>query len=158
MSGRAAAFARAFDKDVAQLRTELDAYPDDTSVWRIEPGIGNSAGTLALHIAGNLQHFVGAGLGGTGYVRDRDAEFSDRDLPRLAFLQRIDDAREVVARTLAELEDAALDRPFPGAAPKPLGDAPTTAAVLTYMYGHFTYHLGQVNYHRRLLTGEGATG
>ncbi len=146
-------FAALFDRELAALRTELEGYPDDASVWRVGPEIGNSAGTLTLHLTGNLQHFVGASLGGTGYVRDREAEFADRDLPRAALLQRIDETRAVVERTMGALDGAVLERPFPGKGPPPLGDEPTTRTVLTYMYGHFTYHRGQVNYHRRLLAG-----
>ena len=151
MSSRANALALLFDRDLATLRTELEGYADEAGVWTLRPGISNSAGTLVLHLTGNLKHFVGASLGGTGYVRDRDAEFGDRDMPRQALLERIDETREVVGRTLGSLEDAALDRPFPGKGPPALGDAPTSGALLTYMYGHFAYHLGQVNYHRRLL-------
>jgi hypothetical protein len=151
MRDRVSALALLFEKDLAALRTELEGYPDDASLWKVEPGISNSAGTLVLHLTGNLKHFVGASLGSTGYVRDRDAEFADRAVPKRALLQRIDETREVVAETLAGLQDEALDRPFPAKGPQALGDAPTSGAILTYMYGHFAYHLGQVNYHRRLL-------
>jgi hypothetical protein len=151
MGDRVSALALLFEKDLAALRSELEGYPDDASIWKVEPGISNSAGTLVLHLTGNLKHFVGAGLGKSGYVRDRDAEFADRGVPQRALLQRIDETRGVVAKTLAGLEDEALDRPYPGKGPPTLGDAPTSGAILTYMYGHFAYHLGQVNYHRRLL-------
>ena len=144
-----------FEKELVQLREELQGYPDDQSVWRVAQGISNSAGALALHVTGNLEHFVGASLGGTGYVRDRDTEFSDRDLPREALLRRVDETLNVVKKAFYSLDDALLERPFPAKAPATLGEAPTTGAVLTYIYGHFTYHLGQVNYHRRLLTGAG---
>jgi hypothetical protein len=155
MSSRVGALALLYDKDLATLRTELEGYPDDASVWAMRPGINNSAGTLVLHLTGNLKHFVGASLGKTGYVRDRDGEFGDRDIPRQALLQRIDETRDVVAKTLGALDDAALDQPFPAKGPQALGDAPTSGAILTYMYGHFAYHLGQVNYHRRLLSDAG---
>lgn len=153
MSGRAAALAALFDTDLDQLRTELEAYPDDSSVWRTAPGISNPAGTLALHLAGNLQHFVGAVLGGTGYVRDRDAEFAKRDVPRAELLAHVAEAKTAVARTLGALGDGALERPYGAKVPPTLGESPTVEAVLVYMYGHFAYHLGQVNYHRRLLAG-----
>ena len=155
MSTRASALALLFDKDLATLRTELESYPDDASVWKVEPGISNSAGTLVLHLTGNLKHFVGATLGKSGYVRDRDAEFADRDLPREALLQRIDETREVVAKTFGALAESVLDQPFPGKGPPALGDAPTAGSLLIYMYGHFAYHLGQVNYHRRLVADGG---
>jgi hypothetical protein len=153
MSTRARVLALLFETDLTRLKTELEGYPDDASVWTVQHGINNSAGTLVLHLTGNLKHFVGASLGKTGYVRDRDAEFADRDLPKQALLQRVDETREVVAKALGRLDDQLLDQPFPGKGPSVLGDAPTSGALLTYMYGHFSYHLGQVNYHRRLLAG-----
>lgn len=156
MSGGGAAplareLARLFDRDLAQLREEIGSYPDEPSVWALRDGILNSGGTLALHLCGNLQHFVGALLGRTGYVRDREAEFSDRDVPRAAILARIDEARAAVSETLAGLDGEALEGRFPGAAPGSLGDAPTTRLMLVHLSGHLAYHLGQVNYHRRLL-------
>jgi len=66
--------SRVLVRDLRTLAAELDAYPDDASVWACPPGIPNAAGTLVLHVAGNLRHFVGARMGGTGYVRDRAAE------------------------------------------------------------------------------------
>ncbi|MDE2773096.1 MAG: DUF1572 family protein [Gemmatimonadota bacterium] len=158
MSARTAALGALFGKALGQLRTELQGYPDDQSVWRLAPGIRNSAGTLALHVTGNFQHFIGAGLGGTGYVRDRDAEFSDRDLPREALLRRVDETLAVVGKALGGLDDALLEQPFPAQVPPALAEAATTQTVLTYIYGHFNYHLGQVNYHRRVLTGVGGEG
>ncbi|HEX2719050.1 MAG TPA: hypothetical protein VHM67_15380, partial [Gemmatimonadaceae bacterium] len=79
-------------RELLALRRGIEAYPDDASVWRPMPGIANVGGTLALHIAGNLQHFIGAVLGGTGYVRDRDAEFARRDVSRDEILREIDAA------------------------------------------------------------------
>jgi len=158
MSYGMSGLAGLFDKELAALRNEVEGYPDDASVWRVPPGIANAGGTLVLHLTGNLQHFVGASLGGSGYVRDKAAEFSDRGVPRTGLLARIDQTREIVARTLEGVDDHVLGRPFPGKTPDVLGEAPTTGMVLTYMYGHFTYHRGQVNYHRRFLTGRPADG
>lgn len=59
---------------------EVEAFPDDERLWQTLPGITNACGNLARHVAGNLQHFVGARLGGTGYVRHREAEFSQRSV------------------------------------------------------------------------------
>jgi hypothetical protein len=146
-------FALLYEKDLAALRKELEGYPDDASVWKTQPGINNSAGTLVLHLTGNLKHFVGASLGKSGYVRDREAEFADRDVPKKALLQRIDETRDVVGKALGGLDDKALDLPFPGTVPPALGAVPSSGELLTYMYGHLAYHLGQVNYHRRLIAG-----
>jgi len=152
MSTTAAAdFARILDRDLAALAGQLDRYPDDASVWRLGGEIKNSAGTLAIHLVGNLEHFVGAVLGGTGYVRDREAEFGDRDLPRSEILERIAHCRKVVAATLAELDDDAVLAPYPGKMPPIYDEGTTTHLFLLHLCAHLMWHLGQVDYHRRLL-------
>lgn len=141
-------------RDLRGLKREIDAYPDDASVWRAIPGMPNTGGTLALHLAGNLQHFVGAILGRDGYVRQRDAEFARRDVPRTELQAGIDAAIASVERTLATLTDAALREPYP----EPIAKRTvSTGAFLLHLASHLTYHLGQVDYHRRAVTGD-ATG
>jgi uncharacterized damage-inducible protein DinB len=118
-------------------------------VWREAPGIGNPGGTLVLHLVGNLRHFVGATLGGTGYVRDRDAEFSTRGTPRAELLRLVDATLHDVGSTLQKLDDGILSRPYPVPA---LGREDSTGFFLVHLTQHLTYHLGQVNYHRRILS------
>ncbi len=143
--------AAVLSRDLRALRREIEAYRDERDLWRVEPGIGNSAGTLALHLAGNIQFFAGTVLGATGYVRDRAAEFAQRDVPRMELLREIDAALAAVERGVARLPDAALSQPYPQ---PPGGFAVTTGDFLLHLVSHLTYHLGQVDYHRRLLTGE----
>ncbi len=132
------------------VKGEIAAYPDDASVWATPPGIVNSAGTLALHLAGNLSHFIGAQLGKTGYVRDREAEFAARDIPRLEILARLDAAIAAVDASLAPLTDADLHEAFP----LRLGDTTVHSGdFLIHLVAHFGYHLGQIDYHRRLTCG-----
>ena len=136
-------------RELATLRMEIEAYPAEADIWRVEPGISNSGGTLALHLAGNLQHFVGTVLGKTGYVRDRDAEFASRDIPRAELVEQIEQARAVVSRTLRSLGEAELDQPYP----EPVAKVRVrTGDFLVHLAAHLAYHLGQVNYHRRILT------
>src|SRR5712692_7447930 len=137
-------------RDLGALRREIEAYADERDIWRVAPGISNCAGTLALHLAGNIQFFVGAVLGGTGYVRDRDAEFARRDVPRAELMRQIDATLAAVARAMARLSDQELAKPYPQAVG---GVTLTTGDFLLHLAAHFTYHLGQVDYHRRLLTG-----
>jgi uncharacterized damage-inducible protein DinB len=144
----ATSIALVIGRDLAALRREIEAYPDERTVWATALGIANSAGTLALHLAGNLQHFVGAALGGTGYRRDRDAEFARRDVPRSEVLAEIDRARAVVEAVLPALAEAELERTFPV---ELAGERPSTGYALVHLAAHLAYHLGQVNYHRRLL-------
>ena len=139
-------------RDLRGLRREVEAYPDDASLWRTVATIPNAAGTLVLHLSGNLQHFIGAQLGRTGYVRDREAEFSRRNVPRSELLSHIDAARDAVISTMAHLTDADLDAMYP----TPVGNVRVnTADMLLQLATHLTYHLGQIDYHRRAIAGDG---
>src|SRR5262245_13323309 len=108
MATTTAAIGRMLSRELRTLRREVEAYPDDATLWKAPPGVPNAAGTLALHLAGNIQHYVGAVLGGSGYVRDRPAEFSKRDVPRDEILREIDAASAAVERTFPSLSDDTL--------------------------------------------------
>jgi uncharacterized damage-inducible protein DinB len=141
-------------RELRALRRELEAYENEGDIWRLAPPIANSAGTLALHLAGNLRHYVGAQWGGTGYVRDRDAEFRDRGISRRELLSRVDAAIGEVEQALSGVTDAQLAAPFP----EPIARMTVNSGeFLIHLAAHAAYHLGQVDYHRRLLTGSTAT-
>jgi hypothetical protein len=134
-------------RDLTALRQEVERYPDEASLWRPLPGIANPGGNLALHLAGNLQFFFGGQLAHSGYVRDRNWEFTARDLPRSRVLQEIESAAKAVADGLAQAP-ADLDQIFP----VPMGgEHLATGLVLIRLCSHLAYHLGQINYHRRLV-------
>ncbi len=138
-----------YERDLNKLRDEIEAFPDEDSLWKIEDGITNSAGNLCQHLTGNLQHFFGAVLGETGYVRDRDAEFAAKGTVRADLIADVEAARASVITTLTKLTAEDLAKPYPiDVFGKPL----TTGSFLTHLTTHFNYHLGQINYHRRLLT------
>jgi len=136
------------ERELGTLRKEILAYESDEAVWKVAPGIANSAGTLALHLAGNLRHYIGAVLGGTGYVRDRDAEFSRRGVPREELLAGLDEAERAVRETLRPMGPERLAEPYPE---EFRGGEVTVEFMLLHTLSHFDYHLGQVNYHRRLV-------
>ena len=141
--------AAIFDRDLRALRREVEAYPDERGLWASVPGISNVAGTLVLHLTGNLQHYVGARLGGTGYVRDRPAEFARRDVPRSELLREIDAAHAAVQAGLVAPVRIDLETDFPetvGGVRVRIGD------YLMHLTTHFAYHLGQIDYHRRVVT------
>jgi len=141
-------------RELGAIKRELQAYPDDASVWAPIPGITNTGGTLALHVAGNLQHYFGAVLGNDGYRRDRDAEFARRDVPRAQLIDGIDRAMRAVDRTLRGLDDAILEQPYP----EPIAKRTVkTSTFLVHLAVHLAYHMGQIDYHRRAATGNGAT-
>jgi hypothetical protein len=148
-----AAVAALLDRDLRALKREVEAYPDETQLWQSVPGMANTAGTLALHLAGNLRHYIGARLGTTGYVRDRAAEFSRRDVSRNEVLVEIETAREEVGRALAALEGRALPNWFPEVISEMHVE---TEEYLLHLCTHFAYHLGQVDTHRRIVTGQTA--
>jgi len=143
--------SRVLVRDLRTLAAELDAYPDDASVWACPPGIPNAAGTLVLHVAGNLRHFVGARMGGTGYVRDRAAEFAARGLSRGELRAQVEAAAGEVSAALARLDARRMDEEFPD----PIGGVRlSTGRFLLHLVAHTGYHLGQIDYHRRTVTGD----
>lgn len=143
-------YARLIGRELATVRDQLLAYPDTASIWKLPTGLPNSAGTLALHIAGNLRWFIGTQLGGTSYVRDRDAEFGSRDVERDELIRQIEAASDEVTRALAMLDDARLEEPFPL---EVAGAKLTVGRFIAHLAVHLGYHLGQMDYHRRVVTG-----
>jgi hypothetical protein len=141
-------------RELKALRREIESYPTEDDLWEIRPGITNPGGNLALHLAGNLQYFLGNVLGKNGYVRNRDAEFGDKDVPRAELLREIDNAIAAVENGMSSISEADLAKPYPE---KVGGVSSSTGAFLAHFATHLAYHLGQVDYHRRILTGEAKT-
>ena len=137
-----------FIRDLEKLKTEISSFKDEKNIWKISGDIKNSAGNLCLHLCGNLQHFIGAVLGNSGYVRNRDAEFSRKNVPLKELLSEIDNTAKAVEKTLKGLKEEKLQEIFPS---NVFGDNMTTGFFLTHLATHLNYHLGQVNYHRRLV-------
>ena len=137
-----------FKRDLLKLRSEIEMYRDEQVIWSTEQQIPNSAGNLVLHLVGNLNTFIGAELGKSGYIRNRDLEFSLKDIPRAELIHKIDATIEVVQAALATLTDADLDKEYPIVV---FADKMSVAYFLVHLVTHLSYHLGQVNYHRRLL-------
>ena len=71
-----------FTRDLNKLKAEIELYRNENNIWRTDKGIANSAGNLCLHLTGNLNAYIGAELGNTGYIRHRELEFSLKDIPR----------------------------------------------------------------------------
>ena len=141
-----------FQRDLLKMEDEVRMYPSLRLLWETAPGTTNSGGTLALHVAGNLQHFIGAVLGSTGYVRNREAEFGRRDVPAGEILAELARTRRIVSEVLKRIDDRDLAGLYPI---EVFGVPMSTEYFLIHLQGHLNYHLGQVNYHRRILTGVG---
>lgn len=137
-----------FTRDLNQLKKEIESYQNEETIWEIDKNILNSAGNLSLHLVGNINHFIGATLGNTGYIRNRELEFLLKNIPRTELIQQIDKTIEVVHSSLDKVFDEDLKKDYPI---KALGYPMTTEYFLIHLFGHLGYHLGQINYHRRLL-------
>ncbi len=142
-------FARLLERDLTKMIEQIRSYPDDESLWRTAGTIKNGAGTLAWHVAGNLEHFVWASLGGGSYVRDRDGEFSQRGLSRDELAARLERCRDRTVDTLTSLDDARMGEAYPAPLPEPLQG--TIHWFLAHLAAHTNWHLGQMDYHRRLV-------
>lgn len=136
-------------REIAAVGRSVEAYPDDASLWALPEGLPNSGGTLVLHLLGNLQHYVGALLGGSGYRRDRPAEFARRDVPRMELLAELGATTVAVERALTTLSDEALSQQYPESVG---GHTFETGIFLVHLAAHLAYHLGQIDYHRRAVT------
>ncbi len=136
------------DRDLAVLEKEISLYSSDAGLWNVAADIKNPGGNLCLHLCGNLQYYIGTVLGNSGYVRNRDAEFSTKGLTKEELLNEISKTRKAVALALENLNPTALETTYPVEVFK---DPMTTGYFLIHLSAHLGYHLGQINYHRRLL-------
>jgi len=136
-----------YRRDLEKLRTEIAAYSDEAAIWKIDGGVTNSAGNLCLHLIGNLNAYIGAELGGSGYVRHRDLEFSTMGTPRDELIRRVNETIDVVDAGLERVTPEKLDEDYPIVV---FTDKMTTGFFLIHLATHLNYHLGQINYHRRL--------
>jgi uncharacterized damage-inducible protein DinB len=136
-------------RELRAVERELNAYQTEEQVWLVPEGLPNSGGTLALHIAGNLRHFVGAVLGGDSYVRDRDAEFAKRGVPRAELIGELRSAEKAVRETVTRLDPAKFNEPYPLAV---LNRRLNTGDFMLHLATHLAYHAGQVDFHRRVVT------
>ncbi|MEO7985786.1 MAG: DUF664 domain-containing protein [Gemmatimonadales bacterium] len=146
--------AALLDRELRTLQREVESYPEDSQLWEAVPGMANTAGTLVLHLAGNVRFFIGAVLGGTGYVRHRDVEFSRRDVRRTELLAEIAAARADLARAFTTMKDETLPAEYPEVI---TGMRVNSVEYLLHLLTHFAYHLGQLDTHRRIVTGNAAS-
>ncbi|MGO4708279.1 DinB family protein [Chryseobacterium sp. 2TAF14] len=137
-----------FTRDLNQLKKEIESYQNEDAIWKIDKNILNSGGNLTLHLVGNINHFIGATLGDSGYVRNRELEFSLKNIPKTELIEKIEKTIDAVHSSLDKLTEEDLKKEYPI---ETLGYTMTTEYFLIHLFGHLGYHLGQVNYHRRLL-------
>ena len=149
----ASELAALYRRDLTRLIQELEAFPSDGTLWKTLPGVSNSAGNLTLHLEGNLREFIGRQLGDIAFTRRRDAEFSGRDFPQAELIRRIEEVRELVPGIVAAISESALQATYL----QQVHGAPiSTQQLLFSLYGHLSYHLGQIDYLRRICTAGSA--
>jgi len=137
-----------FDRDLLRLEEEINLYQSEEAIWRISGEIKNTAGNLCLHLCGNLQYYIGANLGRISYVRNRDNEFAAKGLSKAELIAEVQKTRQAVRESLETLKPSILESEYP----EKIYEYPmTTGYFLIHLIAHLNYHLGQINYHRRIL-------
>lgn len=137
-----------FNRDLNKLKLEIESYQDESKIWTIDKNISNSAGNLCLHLIGNLNTYIGAEIGKTGYIRNRELEFSLKNVPASELISKVENTLLVVNNALDTLTEEHLEAVYPL---EVFEKEMTTGFFLIHLSTHLAYHLGQINYHRRLL-------
>ncbi len=130
------------------LKNEISLYKNEENIWKLEGDITNTPGNLCLHLCGNLKHFYGAIIGNTGYVRERDLEFSRKNVSRDDLIKEVDDTISMIEKIFNGLTLEDINRIYPD---DKFGENVTYGFVFSRLISHLSYHIGQINYHRRIL-------
>ena len=145
--------SRLLARDINRVIAQVRAFPEERLLWEILPGVSNSAGNLVLHLVGNLNEYIGRQIGGVAFIRERPREFADKGVSPTELIRNLEAVASMVSQVVANLQADALAAKYPEAV---LGYEMTTIHFLIHLIGHLNYHLGQIDYLRRILTGNGA--
>ena len=137
-----------FIRDLNKLKLEISSYSNEDKIWHIDKSILNSSGNLCLHLIGNLDNYIGAQIGETGYIRNRDLEFADKNVPKETLITNIEATIDMINNTFNQLTDSDLKKEHPFLV---FESKSSIEYLLMHLTTHLSYHLGQINYHRRLL-------
>jgi len=140
-----------FNRDLKRVINEIEQYNNEADIWKIKGQINNSAGNICLHLVGNLKTYIGKELGETNYIRNRELEFSSKNVPRQELIKRVENTIEIITQTLDNLNEDILANEYPILV---LENKTSTEYLLVHLTTHLTYHLGQINYHRRLIESD----
>lgn len=140
--------SKLFERDLDRLKHEIEAFDHENNLWRTTGNIQNSAGNLCLHLVGNLNTFIGNNIGNYPYIRDREAEFSTKDIPKQKLTEQIEHVKGIVKSSLSKIDDVSLEEIH---IEHKLGNEMTNTFLLIHLAAHLSYHLGQINYLRRVL-------
>lgn len=137
-----------FRRDLLKLKQEISQYTKEDNIWRVDGAILNSAGNLTLHLIGNLNTYIGSEFGHTGYIRNRPAEFALKNISRKELTDKLEHTIKMLEDVLPQITIEQLLRAYPHETAE---GSVSTEYFLMHLATHLNYHLGQVNYHRRLL-------
>ena len=140
-----------FNRDLERLISELELYKSEANIWKIKGEIRNSAGHLCLHLVGNLNTYIGKELAGTRHIRNRELEFSSQPVPRQELINKIGDTTNIIDLTFKDFNERLMQAEYPVVV---FDHATSTEYFLVHLATHLNYHLGQINYHRRLIEGD----
>lgn len=130
------------------LKQEVSLYKDEENIWKLAGQITNTPGNLCLHLCGNLNHFFGAIIGNSGYIRERDLEFSKKNVSREDLLKGIENTKEMIEKVFGGLGLDDVNKIYPI---DKFGENVTYGFIFSRLVSHLAYHIGQINYHRRIL-------
>lgn len=137
-----------FLRDLEKVKQEISLYRNEINLWSKNGDIKNSGGNLCLHLIGNLKAYIGVGLAELDYTRDREFEFNGSDITKEQLLIGLDETMEAVSVGLTKISEADLEKDFPIV----IWDEPTKMVyTILHLHSHLNYHLGQINYHRRMI-------
>jgi hypothetical protein len=137
-----------FQRGIDKLIEEINLFKKEKNIWKIKETTKNTAGNLTLHLLGNLNHFIGRTLGHTDYIRKRQDEFSIKGIPREKLVTDLILLKETIKNSLEKISIEDIKKEFPL---KIKEEVLTVELMLIFLLSHFNYHLGQVNYLRRLI-------
>jgi len=137
-----------YERDIRRLIEEINLFNDEGNLWKTAGTIKNSSGNLVLHIVGGTNYLIGTMLAKTGYIRNRDQEFIIKDVPRNELVAQLEELMLMINKTLSTFDNERMEAEYPIM----FDDMKVpNSYVLIRLAIHLNYHLGQVNYLRRVL-------
>lgn len=140
--------ANFYERDIRKLIEEVNLFKNEEDLWRITGSVKNSCGNLVLHVIGGMNYLIGTTLAHTKYVRNREQEFIQKNVKRTELISQLEALIIIINQTLNTLTADQMEAEYPIFFDKP---KTSVTYVLVQLLAHLNYHLGQVNYLRRVL-------
>ena len=137
-----------YERDLRKVIEEINLFKNEADLWRTQGSVKNSSGNLVLHLIGGLNYHIGTNMGHTGYVRDRDQEFSRKGVERKVLVEQLEALMAMIVKTVNAMTPEDLEAEYPMLFD---GEKRTNSYMLVQLLAHLNYHLGQVNYLRRII-------